>query len=280
MSRFLILDGYPKDDRKKFDEVGMTCAGNLYYDMLSRYVTSPDAKIVYTSDTQEDLDENYIKSFSAILWPGCSLTVYADDWRVKKMLAIARTGFALGIPQFGSCWAAQVAVHVAGGKVTPHPNGREIGIARRIRTINDGEHHPLYKGKPAVFEAFSSHDDFIESVPEGCAQLLSKNDWCDIQAVIIKHLKGEFWATQYHPEYNFEEVGKLFLARTEKLIKQNYFKDESEVQALHDDFIEMHYRPTKHLMWKYGVGEAIIECSLREIEFRNWLEKFFPNLLK
>lgn len=280
MSRFLILDGYPESDREKFKDVGMTLAGELYHQMLSRHVKTSEGEIIFTSDSTELLDKEFISKFSGILWPGCSLTVYNDDWRVKKMLEIARTGFELGLPQFGSCWAAQVAVHLVGGKVSPHPLGREIGIARRIKRSEVGTKHPMHLGKPDVFEAFSSHDDFIEMIPKEFSPALTKNDWCEVQSVVIKYLNGEFWATQYHPEYNFKEMAKLLLARTEKLIKQNYFHDENEVRQLHDDFVLMHDGPNKHLLWKYGVGEGLQDEKLREKEFSNWLEKFFPNLLK
>ena len=67
------------------------------------------------------------------------------------MVNIARVGFEKGIPQFGSCWAAQVAVHVVGGKVSPHQGGREIGISRRIQLNQAGTDHPMYQGKPISF---------------------------------------------------------------------------------------------------------------------------------
>ena len=280
MSNFLILDGYPEAERKKFDDIGMTRAGELYKQMLFRYTTEVEHKIVYTSDSEEALDEDFLQSFDAILWPGCSLTVYENDWRAKKMLSIAEAGFELGLPQFGSCWAAQLAVHIVGGKVSPHEKGREIGISRRIKATETGREHLMYDGKPAVFEAFTSHDDFIEYIPPQYCPALSSNDWCDVQAVCIKYKNGEFWAPQYHPEYNFKEMAKLLLARKEKLIRQRHFDTDEQVMEVHDDFIALEQSPTKHLMWKYGVGEAITKRKMRELEFFNWLKKFFPNSLK
>lgn len=280
MNKFLILDGYPIEDRHKFENIGMTLAGNLYFKMLSRFVANPNVEIIYTSDSSEFLTSQYLEKFSAVLWPGCSLTVYHDDWRVKKMLDIARKAFELGIPQFGSCWAAQVAVHVVGGKVEAHPGGREIGISRRIRKNEAGHDHPMYRGKPDVFEAFSSHDDYIAKIPPEFCPALTSNDWCGVQSVMIRYLKGEFWATQYHPEYNFREMGKLLFARKEKLLKQKYFETEAEIKQLHDDFLQIEQSPTKHLLWKYGIGDGLSNLNLRDIEFKNWLQHFFPNLLK
>ena len=138
----------------------------------------------------------------------------------------------------------------------------------------------MYSGKPRVFEAFTSHDDYIESIPEEFMGPLSFNDWCDCQSVCIKYKQGEFWAPQYHPEYNFYEMGKLVLAREEKLLKQEFFSSREELQELAQDFIQIHENPTKHLLWKYGVGRGILDSKMRELEFFNWLRTFFPNLLK
>ena len=280
MSRFLILDGYPKTDRDKFNQVEMTCAGELYQKMLIRHAPKATCEIIYTSDSEEHLSEEFISSFSGILWPGCSLTVYKEDWRVEKMLQIARKGFELGIPQYGSCWAAQVAVYVVGGVVSPHPNGREIGVARRIRLTKLGTNHPMYKNKEKVFEAFSSHDDFIESIPEEHNLILASNDWCDCQGIAIQYKNGEFWATQYHTEYNFYEMAKLFLAREKKLMDQGYFATMDELKNLSNDFVSIEKNPVKNLTWKYGLGQSILNEFERELEFSNWLMHFFPNLLK
>ena len=280
MSRFLILDGYPREEREKFAKVGMTLAGELYRNMLERYVSNPKAEILFTSDSEHFLQRDFLMNFSAILWPGCSLTVYEDHWRVRKMLNIADLAFELGVPQFGSCWAAQVAVHLVGGKISPHPKGREIGISRGIYHTDSGESHPMYRQKKSVFEAFTSHDDYIESAPKQYVENLCSNEWCDIQSISVKYKSGDFWATQYHPEYNFYEMAKLFLARKEKLIRQKYFENEQQIKQIHDDFIQIENRPSKHLLWKYGLGDSMVDEKLRELEFFNWLVQFFPNLLK
>ena len=79
---------------------------------------------------------------------------------------------------------------------------------------------------------------------------------------------GEFWAPQYHPEYNFYEMGKLIFGdREEKLLKQEFFSSREELQELAQDFIQIHENPTKHLLWKYGVGNGILDSKMRELEF-------------
>ena len=60
MGKFLILDGYPREEREKFDQIGMTCAGELYKKMLGRYVDNSEAEILYTSDSEEELAAEHI----------------------------------------------------------------------------------------------------------------------------------------------------------------------------------------------------------------------------
>ncbi len=89
--KFIILDGYPKESREQFDEVGMTRAGKLYARMLLKYL--PDAKydIFYSSDPGVTLpDAGGVKEYDGVLWPGCNLTVYHDhDERVRKWWSCA-----------------------------------------------------------------------------------------------------------------------------------------------------------------------------------------------
>ena len=120
--KFLILDGYPKVSRDQFDTFGVKLAGNLYADLLLRHLPNATYDILYTSD--EDViipNDEEIKKYAGILWPGCNLTVYHDDdERVTKMKKISMSGFTTGVPQFGSCWASQLAVYIAGGEVKPN----------------------------------------------------------------------------------------------------------------------------------------------------------------
>ena len=75
-------------------------------------------------------------------------------------------------------------------------------------------------------------------------------------------------------------MAKLIQTREEKLMKQNYFNSREELKLVCDDFLAIEKNPSKHLLWKYGLGEAVADKKSREAEFNNWLEKFFPNSLK
>ncbi len=273
--RFLIIDGYPKPSRDQFERVGMVLAGQLYANLLLRYLPTAEYDIFYSSDPGVQLpDEHGLKKYQGILWPGCNLTIYHDhDPRVKKMLDLVKLGYEIGVPQFGSCWAAQIAVYAAGGEVKANPKGREMGVARKIYLTEEGKAHPMYEGKPLVFDHFISHDDEITKLPPGAVRLAG-NDFTSVQAVSVKHKKGVFWATQYHPEYSLYDIARLIVAREEKLTREGYFKNHQDVETYVNNLEEIYRNPNrKDLRWQHNIDDDVLSDSIREREFANWLKK-------
>ena len=271
--KFLITDSYARKDRDKFEKFGVTKAGNLYASLLLNNMADAQYDLIYTSDADARIPEGKeLEIYDGIIWPGCNLTVYHDhDPRVVRLVNLSKSAYRYGIPQFGSCWAAQMAVYAAGGKVEPNPKGREMGIARKIQLSEQGRKHSMYKGKPMVFDAFISHDDIITEMPPG-GTILSFNDFSPVQAVEVKYLNGVFWATQYHPEYTLQVIARLILAREEKLIKQGYFKNHNEL-VNYSRNLESIFNDTaqKNLRWQYSVDDDVLSDEIRQIEFVNWL---------
>ncbi len=271
--RFLIVDGYPLKSREQFRTVGMKLAGELYRDILLKQIPDAEYHLWYSSDPGVAAPTNEeVEAYDGVLWPGCNLTVYHDDPRVHAHLDLARRCFELGTPGFGSCWAIQVSTSVAGGKTEAHPKGREMGIATKIRLTEAGKNHPMMEGKPEVYSHFVSHDDHVVELPEG-ATLLAGNDWSPIQAVEVKYKKGVFWAVQYHPEYNLHEMARLILAREERLLKQGWFRDREDMLQYSGNLEAVHQDPSlKYLRWQLKIDDDIVEDTLRECEFINWLK--------
>lgn len=271
--RFFIVDGYPKESRDQFDQVGMRPAGILYRDLLLSYLPDAAFTLWYSSDdaVPAPTDEE-LAGYDGILWPGCNLTVYHDDPRVHKHLDLCRRAFAAGVPQFGSCYAIQVACHVAGGVVSAHPLGREMGINHGITLTPEGAQHPMYEGKPQTFAHIHSHDDEVKELPAEGATLLARNGWC-IQSAEVRFGKGVFWGVQYHPEYDLHELARLILAREERLVRQGLFRDHEEVVAYVDKLEQLHADASrKDLRWQMKIGDDVIAAEHRTCEFRNWLK--------
>jgi len=272
---FLIIDGYPEQNRKQFESVGMTLAGELYAKLLLQHLPNAKYNLIYSSDPGNELpNEKGLEKYDGVLWPGCNLTVYHDhDERVTKMVDLAKKGYEVGVPQFGSCWAAQIAVYAAGGKVDANPNGREMGVARKIFLTEEGRNHPMYEGKPVVFDGFISHDDEITELPEG-ALWLASNEFTNVQAVAVEHKNGIFWATQYHPEYDLHEIARLIVAREDKLIKKGFLKNHNDMINYVENLETIHQDPSrKDLRWQYAIDGDLLEDSIRQCEFVNWLNK-------
>lgn len=273
--RFLIIDGYPKPSRDQFNSVGMTEAGKLYALLLLQHQPEARYDLIYSSDPGTSLpDSEGVMAYDGILWPGCNLTVYhTEDERVTKMLDLVEYAFDAGVPQFGSCWAAQIAVYVAGGEVKPNPKGREMGVARKIHLTEEGRKHPMYEGKPPVFDGFISHDDEVTTLPPG-AVCLASNDFTGVQSVVVEYKNGVFWAPQYHPEYNLHELARLIVAREEKLTREGYFTDHADLQHYVGKLEQIAANPTlKNLRWQYGIDDDLLVDRIRQCEFENWLNK-------
>lgn len=273
--RFLIVDGYPKESREQFREVGMRLAWELYRDMVLTYIPEAECDVWLSSDpgVKTPTDAQF-REYLGILWPGCNLTVYKlDDPRVIAHLDLAKRAYEIGTPAFGTCWGIQVAVVAAGGEVGPHPHGREMGIGRKIRLTEAGRAHPMYYGKIAVFDGFVSHEDEVKKLPPG-ATLLAENDWSGIHAVSVTHKRGTFWGLQYHPEYDVHEMARLIVAREDRLIKMGFFAGHDDLLQYVDKLEALHAQPdSKSLRWQLGIDDTILDASVRQREFINWLDK-------
>jgi GMP synthase (glutamine-hydrolysing) len=273
--QFLIIDGYPEPSRKQFESVGMTLAGELYARLLLQHLPNAKYDLIYSSDPGNELPgKKNLEKYDGILWPGCNLTVYHNhDERVTKMVDLAKDGYEVGIPQFGSCWAAQIAVYAAGGIVKANPKGREMGVARKIHLTEEGKNHPMYEGKPTVFDGFISHDDEVTELPEG-ASWLASNEFTNVQAVAVEHRNGIFWATQYHPEYDLHEIARLIVAREDKLIKNGFLKNHADMINFVENLESIFNQPSRtDLRWQYAIDDDLLEDTIRQKEFVNWLNK-------
>jgi GMP synthase (glutamine-hydrolysing) len=269
--RFLVVEGYPQPSREQFDEVGMRLAWILYRDMVHAYVPDAECEVWYASDSPDGAPKD-LAGYAGILWPGCNLTVYhTEDVRVTRQIELVQRAYAQGIPQFGTCWGIQIGVWAAGGKVGPNPKGREMGIGRKIRLTEAGKRHPMFEGKPVVYDHFVSHDDEVQSLPPG-ATLLASNDFSEVHAVEVRHKNGVFWGIQYHPEYDLHEMARLIVAREDKLVKLGFFKDPRDLARYVDDLESLAKTPSsKDLRWRLAIDDDILSDKVRQCEFINWL---------
>ena len=271
--RLLVLDAYAPEGRAAVRGAGGTEAGRLYERMLR--ALRPDALIdvAYPADPDPQLPSGVaLANYDGICWTGSSLTIYdTGDARVRRQLEFARAGCDAGVPGFGSCWAAQLAVAAAGGRCAASPKGREFGVARRITLTEEGAAHPLFRDKPRRFDAFTSHADEVVELCDG-AQRLASNEWSRVQAVAVARGRGRFWALQYHPEYDPHEVAALCRLRKRELVGQGSFADDAAAELYIAQLEALHADPARaDLAAALGIGADLLDPERRSLEVRNWL---------
>lgn len=276
-----ILNGYPRSSRENFDRSNVGHPHLMYADFLRRYVPHASVDVLFVADPDVSLPAGVaLEAYDAYIWTGSDLTIYHDDPRVTRQIELAQAIFRAGRPMCGSCWGVQMAAVAAGGEVRKNPKGREWGIARDIRLTEAGENSPLYAGKPERFDGFIMHLDEVTRIPPG-GTLLATNQHTHVQALEVKHEKGIFWATQYHPEYNLYEMARLIAARAGALVKEGFFPDTQAVVTYADQMRTLHEQPDcAELRQALSVGPDISDAEIRQCELRNWIDYLVLPLLR
>ncbi|MGH3054137.1 MAG: type 1 glutamine amidotransferase, partial [Gaiellaceae bacterium] len=248
-------------------------AGTLYERVLHRLEPQAVVDVLHPADVDVALPSGRaLADYDGVVWTGSSLTIHhGDDPRVRRQIELARAVFESGVPSFGSCWAAQLAVVAQGGRCAANPKGREFGIARRIALTSEGRSHAMYRGKPPVFDAFTSHADEVTVVPP-TGHLLASNEFSRVQAVAIE-ARGWFWAVQYHPEYDLHEVARLSVFRMDELIRQGTFRDRDDAERFVEQLETLHRSPTRDdIRNALGIDAALLDEEQRTLEARNWID--------
>ena len=279
---FCILNGYPKKSRDNFDLAGVGHPHDFFKDFLSRYVPKATVDVVFVADVGASLPTGTgLTSFDGIIWTGSDLTIYhLDDDRVTRQIELARAVYRAGVPSYGSCWGIQMAAVAAGGEVGKNPKGREWGIARRITLTDAGRRCDLLAGKPDRYDGFIMHLDEVTRLPEG-AVLLAGNEHTRVQALEVRHEKGVFWATQYHPEYNLLEMARLVAARAEPLVAEGFFETVDAVHARARDMRTLYEQPNSTVLRRaLAIGDDILTDQIREQELRNWIDRLVLPTMK
>jgi len=271
--RFCIVNCYPEASRENFDRSDVGHPHDMFIDFLHREAPNATTELVYVADPGFALpDGSTIDDFDGFIWTGSDLTVYhTDDPRVASQIEFAERLMDAGAVSWGSCWGIQMAALVGGGEVAVNPRGREWGIARHIELTDAGRMSPMLEGKPDVFDGFIMHLDEVTRLPEG-TPLLATNTHTPVQAAVVENGAASFWSTQYHPEYNLFEMGRLIAARGEALVREGFFPDEAAVAAYAAKMMALFADPdSTELRNELDVGDDIIDPEIRELELRNWL---------
>jgi GMP synthase (glutamine-hydrolysing) len=268
----MVIDGNVAEVRARQAAALGYDSGVGYARVLHRIDAALQIDIVLAADGAAEFPAGVgLDDYDGVTMTGSALNIYNGGAPVTRQIDLAKAVFAAGVPFFGSCWGLQVAVTAAGGEVHSNPQGREFGFARRILLTDAGREHPLFAGKPAVFEAPTVHRDAIAALPSGAA-ILARNDF-GVQAAAFTFGRGTFWGVQYHPEYDYVDVAATTERYGDTLVSEGMFRDRPALNAFAAELRTLQANPSDTtLLWKHALGPAVQTEALRLLEIRNWLK--------
>jgi GMP synthase (glutamine-hydrolysing) len=213
-----------------------------------------------------------LDDFDGVVISGSPLSVYEDRAEVRDQLSLARDIFERGIATFGSCYGLQLMMQALGGHVRVNPRGREIGVARSIMLTDAGRDHAMFANKPAAFDALCSHQDEVETLPEG-ATLLASNHVSDVQAAVIERGSSSFWGVQYHPEFDFAMIAAIIAKQAKRHVTEGLARSESDVVEIARDLRAVEGPELRtDLHWRLGLKRDVLDAKTRSAEFGAWLD--------
>ncbi len=274
MLKLLVVDGNTQETDAAHIAAGGNPTGAHYAGVLQSLRDDVECTVVHPARaggaTLPAAVE--LKSFDGMAWTGSALNVYNDIPEVRAQVELARAAFEVGVPQFGSCWGLQVAAVAVGGTVRVNPQGRELGIARQIALTPAGTQHPMYGGKRAPFDAIAVHMDEIHQLPPG-ATVLASNALSAVQAAEIRFKAGTFWGTQYHPEYDLNEIATVILRYGKRLVDAGLFADMPALMQFVSDLRSLHANPgQRDLAQRLRIGNDVLDPYHRRLELKHWLD--------
>ncbi|MDE2450591.1 MAG: type 1 glutamine amidotransferase [Gammaproteobacteria bacterium] len=269
MLRILVIDGNTRDVNARHIACGGLATGDFYARVLRKIFPDLAIDIVHPADGA-GTTHAALAEFDGLVWTGSALNAYNPVPEVRSQIDLARKAFLTSTPMFGSCWGLQVAAIAAGGEVGRARNGREIVVARDIELTEAGRNHPLFTGKPARFDAIAVHGDEIVTRP-AAMRVLAANAHSPVQAAEIK-LGGGFWGTQYHPEYDLQEIAVVMRRYGDRLVRDGTFPSAAAREQATSELSELGRDPARSdLAAKYGVGASVLDPAIRYREILNWL---------
>ncbi|MCF8570466.1 glutamine-hydrolyzing GMP synthase [Gordonia sp. HY002] len=173
--------------------------GAQYAQLIARRVR--EARI-YSEVVAHDatLEEITAKNPAALILSGGPASVYADG-----APTIDEKLFDLGIPMFGICYGFQKMTTALGG-VVANTGGREFG--RTTLTVSgDGR---LHRGLPDTQPVWMSHNDAVQSAPEGF-DVTASTPGAPVAA--FECIERRMAGVQYHPEVMHSPHGQEVLTR-------------------------------------------------------------------
>ena len=253
----LIVEGNDLKNNEFFVKAAKaSCSENLKNLVLK---LEPNSEVKIINPAKDDETKNVlenIENYHGIIFTGGAMRLNDMTDEIKKHINFASNCFKSKNKILAICWGLQICSVAAGGKVSQGKNGAHIGIASDIEINEEGKKNLIYKNKKLRFTSPAFNYDEVCEIPPG-ATLLSSDKVNNVMGLYFLSGKSKIWGLQYHPDYEYWQMVNLSNARKDRILKNNYFKNENEFQN-HLDYIKEE--------------EKKLDFENRTREVRNWLD--------
>jgi len=256
MKKILIVEGNLREENQSFTDGGIKTHTESLKDSIAYFTDKIEIDVVNPS-SDKNISEKVtdLNKYDGLIWGGSSLNIYNDTIEIRRQIEFMRECQKKIKKILAICWGLQVAVTVAGGQVKRCTNGSHRGIALNIEINNDGLQHPIYKNKGKIFNTPAFNFDEVTKLPKN-SKLLASNPINKVMGVNFQSAASDIWGIQYHPEITYDKMISLIHFRKERLLNNNAFVDEQEI----NNHVRMIAEENK-----------ITNKDLRMRELENWL---------
>ena len=253
----LIVEGNIPEDSEVFIRAAGVSASENFENLLLKLEPNSNVKIInpgIDEETKEALKD--INHYHGIIFTGGAMRINDLTDEIKKHINFALNCFKYDKKILAIYWGLQVCSTAAGGRVAPGKNGAHIGIASAVEINKEGQKNLIYKDKKIKFTTPAYNFDEVCEIPEG-ATLLSSDKVNNVMSVYFKSGNSEIWGLQYHPDYEYYQMINLANERKNRMIKNEYFKNENDFEN-HIDYIKEE--------------DKKLDFENRTLEVKNWLD--------
>ena len=256
MKKILIVEGNLREENQSFTDGGIKTHTESLKDSIAYFTDKIEIDVVNPS-SDKNISEKVtdLDKYDGLIWGGSSLNIYNDTIEIRRQIEFMRECQKKIKKILAICWGLQVAVTVAGGQVKRCTNGSHRGIALNIEINNEGLQHPIYKNKGKIFNTHAFNFDEVATLPKN-SKLLASNPINKVMGVNFQTAVSDIWGIQYHPEITYDKMISLIHFRKERLLNNNAFVDEQEI----NNHVRMIAEENK-----------ITNKDLRMRELENWL---------
>ena len=256
MKKILIVEGNLREENQSFTDGGIKTHTESLKDSIAYFTDKIEIDVVNPS-SDKNISEKVadLDKYDGLIWGGSSLNIYNDTIEIRRQIEFMRECQKKIKKILAICWGLQVAVTVAGGQVKRCTNGSHRGIALNIEINNEGLQHPIYKNKGKIFNTPAFNFDEVAKLPKN-SKLLASNPINKVMGVNFQSAASDIWGIQYHPEITYDKMISLIHFRKERLLNNNAFVDEQEI----NNHVRMIAEENK-----------ITNKDLRMRELENWL---------